>query len=134
MLFRSEDWRYEVHKRLKKLVTDFSSHSDGSVEMEIRIGYPCLINDKKMTEAAASSARRYLGPDNVVSLDVWMASEDFAFYSQKIPACFYRIGTGNPEKGITSTVHTPTFNIDEDALGIAPGMMAWIAIQLLSGD
>ena len=51
-------------------------------------------------------------------------AEDFGYYSQKIPGCFFRLGTANKARGITSGVHTPTFNIDEDAIEIGMGMMA----------
>ena len=71
----------------------------------------------------------FLGAENVLELPLRMTSEDFAFYSQVIPACFYRLGTGNLEKGITSAVHTPTFDIDESALQTGMGLMAWIALN-----
>ena len=64
-------------------------------------------------------------------LKIWMAAEDFAYYSQVIPASFYRLGTRNEAKGITSYVHTPTFDIDEHALKIGPGLMAWMAVREL---
>jgi metal-dependent amidase/aminoacylase/carboxypeptidase family protein len=68
----------------------------------------------------------------VVDIDITLGAEDFSHYSQIIPASFYRIGTRNEAKGITSNYHTPTFNIDEDALKISPGLMAWMAITELS--
>jgi metal-dependent amidase/aminoacylase/carboxypeptidase family protein len=61
-----------------------------------------------------------------------MAGEDFAFYTHHMDACFYRLGTRNEEKGIISGVHTPTFNIDEEALEIGPGLMAYLALRELS--
>jgi metal-dependent amidase/aminoacylase/carboxypeptidase family protein len=61
-----------------------------------------------------------------------MTAEDFAFISQQVPSCFFRLGTGNVQKGITSGVHTPTFDIDEDALEIGMGTLAWLAVQELS--
>jgi metal-dependent amidase/aminoacylase/carboxypeptidase family protein len=81
---------------------------------------------------AKQGAIEYLGNENVVDLDTWMAAEDFAYYSQIIPACFYRLGTRNEKKGIVSSVHTPTFDIDEDALNIGVGLMAYLAIKKLS--
>jgi metal-dependent amidase/aminoacylase/carboxypeptidase family protein len=67
----------------------------------------------------------------VVDLDIWMAAEDFSYYSQEMPATFYRLGTRNEAKGITSSVHTPTFDIDETALEHGMGLMAWLALQEL---
>ena len=78
------------------------------------------------------AARDYLGEENVLDLDIWMAAEDFAFYSQEIDGCFYRLGTRNEARGITSGVHTPTFDIEEDALEIGAGLMAWLAVSELS--
>ncbi len=67
----------------------------------------------------------------MIDLDVTMAAEDFAYYSQVSDSCFYRLGTGNKEAGITSSLHTPTFNIDEDSLRISTGLMAYLALRQL---
>ncbi|MEO5673262.1 MAG: M20 family metallopeptidase [Chitinophagales bacterium] len=126
-----ESWRSEVHGRITKLITGFSTLHHNQISLQIGPGYPVLVNDEIITSSSKKFAEEYLGKENVGDLDLRMASEDFSFYSQEIPACFYRIGTGNAGKGITSSVHTPTFNIDEDALEIASGMMAWMAVSLL---
>jgi metal-dependent amidase/aminoacylase/carboxypeptidase family protein len=91
-----------------------------------------LYNNELLTRRSKARAIEYMGQENVVDLDVWMAAEDFAFYSQEVDACFYRLGTRNEDKGIVSNVHTPTFNIDEDALEIGSGLMAWLAVNELS--
>ena len=93
-----------------------------------------LINNEELTENAKAAAIEFLGEENVKDLDIWMAAEDFAFYSQEIPACFYRLGVRNESKGIISSVHTPTFNIDEKALETGMGLMAFIAISRLTGN
>jgi metal-dependent amidase/aminoacylase/carboxypeptidase family protein len=85
-------------------------------------------NSRAATKAAAVS---YMGAENVIDLDLWLAGEDFAFYSQVTDACFYRLGTRNEARGIISGVHTPTFDIDESALEIGPGLMAWLALEEL---
>jgi metal-dependent amidase/aminoacylase/carboxypeptidase family protein len=72
-----------------------------------------------------------MGAENVIDLDLWLAGEDFAFYSQVTDACFYRLGTRNEARGIVSGVHTPTFDIDESALEIGPGLMTWLALEEL---
>ncbi|MGB3076020.1 MAG: M20 family metallopeptidase [Chitinophagales bacterium] len=126
-----EEWRFESHNRIRNTIALYSKNSGIEIELEIRIGYPCLINNEEVTKTSIIAATEYLGEDNVMALGIWMASEDFAFYSQKVPACFYRIGTGNPAKNIVSPVHTATFTIDEDALEISAGLMAWMALQLL---
>jgi metal-dependent amidase/aminoacylase/carboxypeptidase family protein len=101
----------------------------GTCEFEVRRGYPFLRNNPELTRKAKNAAIAYLGEENVVDLDIWLAAEDFAYYSQIADACFYRLGTRNESKGIISGVHTPTFDIDEQALEIGAGLMAWLALQ-----
>ncbi|MBX7108961.1 MAG: amidohydrolase [Chitinophagales bacterium] len=126
-----EGWRSEAHELIRKTVENYSTVAGNCAELEIRRGYPCLVNDEAVTGFAAAVAKDYLGEGNSVQLPTWMASEDFAFFAQQIPACFYRIGTGNASKNIVSPVHTPTFSIDEDALEISTGLMSWITLQML---
>jgi amidohydrolase len=127
-----EKWRTEAHLKMKKIAEELSIKMNGSCEFNIVHGYPFLVNDEKITNDAIKAAGKYLGNENIEELPLRMTAEDFAFYSQKIPACFYRLGTGNKAKGITSGVHTSTFDIDESALEISAGLMAWLAINELS--
>jgi metal-dependent amidase/aminoacylase/carboxypeptidase family protein len=126
-----ENWRAEAHSLMVKMATQLAESMGGSCEFEVRKGYPFLKNDINVTRRAKESAREYVGTENVVDLDIWMAAEDFAYYSQEMPACFYRLGTRNEAKGITSSVHTPTFDIEEDALELSTGLMAWLALKEL---
>ena len=103
----------------------------GSCDFEVRKGYPFLKNHPELTQRAIDAATEYMGEENVVDLDIWMAAEDFSYYSQEVDACFYRLGTRNEAKNIVSGVHTPTFDIDESALSFSPGLMAWLAINEL---
>lgn len=123
-----EEWRSKANKQMVRLAEGIAEAMGGSVDFEVRRGFPFLHNDPELTERALHAARDYMGEENVVDLDIWMAAEDFSNYAQEIDGCFYRLGTGNEEKGITSGVHTPTFDIDEDALEIGSGLMAWLAI------
>jgi len=123
-----EKWRAEAHTKMKLMAEMIAESMGGICEFEIRKGYPFLKNDSALTERAKNYAVEYLGKENVVDLDIWMAAEDFSYFSQELPACFYRLGTRNEERGITSSVHTPTFDIDENALEIGAGLMAWIAV------
>ncbi len=131
--FRTMDeaWRAEAHIRMKKMAEGIAESLGGSCEFEIRKGYPFLVNEEKLTAQAKQFAQEYLGKENVLDLDIWMAAEDFAYYSQVTDACFYRLGTRNEAKGITSSVHTPTFDIDENAFAISTGLMAYIALKRL---
>lgn len=129
----NEEWRAEAHKIISRMAEGIASAMGGSCEVNISKGYPFLKNDPALTQQARKFAEEYLGKENVLDLDLWMGAEDFAYYTQQIPACFYRLGTRNEAKGITSYVHTPTFDIDEDALEIGAGMMAWLAVSKLLG-
>lgn len=126
-----EDWRKEAHQRMKKLAEGLAESMGGSCEFNIVTGYPFLINEEKLTAQVRGFAEAYMGYENVVDLDIWMAAEDFAYYSQVVDSCFYRLGTGNKERGITSSVHTPTFDVDEESLKISTGLMAYIALKRL---
>jgi amidohydrolase len=123
-----EKWRAEAHEKIRSIVESVTSSMGAVAELEIRKGYPALYNDPDLTAMAKSAAVEYLGQDNVIDLDIWMAAEDFAYYSQQSAACFYRLGTRNESRGITSSVHTPTFDIEEKSLAIGMGLMAWLAI------
>jgi amidohydrolase len=128
----NEAWRNEAHELITKTIKSKAHEMGGYCEVRIDKGYPVLINDNSVTANAQKAAELYLGEENVVALERRMTSEDFAFYSLLKPACFYRLGTGNMARGITSGVHTPTFDIDEKALETGMGLMAWIAISELS--
>lgn len=127
----NEEWRAKAHQKMLQIAHGIVDGMGGELDFEIRKGYPYLENDPALTARAQSAAIDYLGKENVVDLDIWMAAEDFAYYSQVVDGCFYRLGTRNEAKGITSGVHTPTFDIDEDSLEIGAGLMAWLAISEL---
>jgi amidohydrolase len=126
-----EGWREEAHEKMKKMAIGIAQSMGGSCEFNISKGYPYLVNDERLTEQVAVYAAEYIGKENVEDLDMWMAAEDFARYSQLTPSCFYLLGIGNTEKGITSSLHTPTFNIDESALQTSIGLMTYIALRQL---
>jgi amidohydrolase len=126
-----EDWRARAHEKMKKMAEGIAEAMGGSCDFNIVRGYPFLINEEKLTAKVRAHAEDYLGKENVLDLDIWMAAEDFAYYSQVSDACFYRLGTGNKERGITSSVHTPTFDVDEESLKLSTGLMAYIALKQL---
>ena len=126
-----ENWRAEAHVKMKKMAEGIAESMGGSCEFNIVKGYPFLINEPQLTAATRAHAEEYLGKENVLDLDIWMAAEDFAYYSQVADACFYRLGTRNESRGITSSVHTPTFDVEESALEVSVGLMAYIAVKQL---
>lgn len=132
--FRTMDeaWRKQAHEKIKKTATQLAEAMGASCECTIVKGYPVLVNDSVLTERMMHAATDFIGKENVVEIDKWMASEDFAYYSHEIPSCFYRLGVRKNETAPIFPVHTSTFTIDEAALQIGVGLMAWLAIEGLT--
>ncbi|MEQ8304521.1 MAG: M20 family metallopeptidase [Cyclobacteriaceae bacterium] len=128
----NEDWRAKALELITNMAQHIAEGMGGRCEVQISRGYPYLENNPELTKRIRAAAEAYVGRENIVDLDITLGAEDFSYYSQVIPASFYRLGTRNEAKGITSYVHTPTFDIDEDALAMAPGLMAWMAIHELN--
>ena len=116
---------------MKEMARSLVEGMGGKIDFDIQIGYPYLKNDEALTNFLMNEARTYMGAENVEHLDLRTTAEDFSFYTHHVPGCFYRLGTGNKEKGITASVHNPHFDIDEEALKTGMGLMAWLAIQNL---
>lgn len=125
-----EEWRFKAHDLIQKVTTDLVKSMGGEVDLRIDVGYPCVMNNDQLNDAARKKGEEYLGKENVSETELRMGAEDFGYYAQEIPACFYRLGTMNKAKGITAGVHTPVFNIDESAIEIGMGMMAWLGASV----
>ncbi|MCO5230885.1 MAG: M20 family metallopeptidase [Chitinophagales bacterium] len=126
-----KSWRTTAHQHIQNIIDGIALATGTEINLRIEHGYPHLYNDENLTANVIEWAKRYLGEQNVEILPIRMTSEDFAYYSHLVPSCFYRLGTGNIEKGITSSIHTSTFDIDESALKVGAGLMAWIAFKQL---
>ena len=127
----NEEWRTEVLEMMEKISTQIASEMGGKVDVDLRKGYPYLENDVDLTLRAKQYAIELLGPENVLDLDLRMGGEDFSYYTQIMPGCFFRLGTstpGNPSSGL----HTPTFTVDESALKVGMSVLSWIALQELN--
>ncbi len=125
-----ESWRFNAHKRMQDVAEGIAKSSGAEIDFKIDVGYPTVYNDPVITERAKSIAVSTVGENNVEEGELRMGAEDFGYYSQKIAGCFFRLGTGNKQKNITSGVHTPTFDIDEDAIEIGMRMMATFGATL----
>jgi hippurate hydrolase len=125
-----ETWRYRAHELIRKLSTELVHSMGAEIDLHIDVGYPVVNNNEKLNSLARSKAEEFMGKENVSETEMRMGSEDFGYYTQLIPGCFYRLGVMNIEKGITSGVHTPTFDIDESAIAIGIGMMAWLGSSI----
>lgn len=126
-----EKVRQLLHEKITGTIQGMAGAMGARADIQIKIGYPSLVNDIGLTHRSIANAKEYLGDANVFIAEPRMGAEDFAFYAQQVPACFYRLGTGNPEKGITSNIHTPTFDFDEEALITGMGFMAYNALMAL---
>ncbi len=127
-----ETWREKAKGHIRQIAEHTAAAAGAAAEVNIDQGYPFLENDAGMSQIAFEAARQFVGPENVMELDMRMTTEDFAHYAQIMPACFYRLGSGNKEKGIQAGLHTSDFDIDESSLQTGSGMMAWMALQQLN--
>ena len=127
-----EQWREQAHQKITDLAQGIAQAMRGSCVVDIAKGYPSTYSDPELTHRTGEAAKEYLGSENVNYRDMNMGGEDFAYYAQQVPGCFYFIGTRNEDKGIDSFVHTPTFDVDESVLEIGPGLMTWLALKELA--
>lgn len=125
----NEEWRFKAHDLIIKQTKELVAAMGAEADVHIDVGYPFVLNDEALSAHAKEKAGLLAGEQNVEETELRMGAEDFAYYSHKIPGCFFRLGAGNKEKNITSNVHTPTFNIDENAIEKGMGMMAWLAVS-----
>ncbi len=123
----NEEWRFKAHELIRKISLSTAEMGGAEIDLHIDVGYPFVTNNIQLTEMAKRKAAEFTGGENVEETEMRMGAEDFAFYSHLVPACFFRLGVGNKEKNIVSGVHTPTFNIDENAIENGIGIMAWLA-------
>jgi amidohydrolase len=121
-----EKWRFKAHELIRKLATELVQSMGAEIDLHIDVGYPMVYNNEVLDRVARAEAGEFLGAGNVLETEVRLGAEDFGYYTRQIPGCFYRLGVMNAEKGIVSGVHTPTFDIDEAAIEIGAGMMAWM--------
>ncbi|MEI9958440.1 MAG: amidohydrolase [Ferruginibacter sp.] len=128
----NEEWRFKAHELIKTQTIELVKAMGAEADILIDVGYPFVLNDAELHPIAKAKAEEYMGEENVSETELRMGAEDFAYYSHQIPACFFRLGAGNKAKGITSGVHTPTFNIDEGAIEVGMGMMAWFGSNPLT--
>ncbi|PWU02702.1 MAG: amidohydrolase [Bacteroidetes bacterium] len=125
-----EKWRFKAHELIRKQATELVHSMGAEIDLIIDVGYPTVYNNEQLNSVSRVLAENYLGPENILETELRMGAEDFGYYSQVIPGCFYRLGSGNLAKGISAGVHTPTFNIDENAIEVGMGMMAWLGARV----
>ena len=132
--FRAMDevWRFKAHELMMQQAKGLSLATGAEIDFKVDVGYPTVDNEPIITEAAWKLADTFMGASNVEETEKRMGAEDFGYYSQVIPGCFFRLGVRNESKGIIHNVHTPHFNIEEEAIENGVGMMAWLGTQLFA--
>jgi hippurate hydrolase len=128
---KNEAWRAEVHQAIKTICAEIARKYSVEINEEIEVGYPCLYNDETLTQRVSTYTKQCLGADAIKPLEKRMTSEDFAFFSQQIPICYYRVGTASLDGSNQSNVHTSTFDIDPQSMEIALKTMSYAAINYL---
>jgi hippurate hydrolase len=131
--FRAMDevWRFKAHELMLQQAKGLAIATGAEIDFRVDVGYPTVDNDPAITEAAWKLADEYMGAENVEETELRMGAEDFGYYSQVIPGCFFRLGVRNETKDAIHNVHTPVFKVDEDAIAHGVGMMAWLGVRLL---
>mgnify|MGYP002622735878 CR=1 FL=1 len=125
-----EQWRLEAHELIRKISTGVAEAMGAVCDLFIDYGYPYVVNDDRCTQQVHDNAVAYLGEENVEWLDLRMTAEDFAFFAQKIPACYFRVGIHQPGTPV-SNLHRPNLVVDERSLELASGLVAYNAIRAL---
>ena len=128
-----ETWRYKAHGLIRKQAIGLVESMGGEIDLLIDVGYPTVDNDPSFTASNWQLADTYMGKEKVEETEVRMGAEDFGYYTQQIPGCFFRLGVRNETKGIIHNVHTPLFDIDEDAIETGIGIMAWLGASASIG-
>lgn len=127
----NEGWRKEALQKMISIVRSISEGMGAGCEINIIPGYPALINNPDATAGIMGHAADYLGKENIHSLDIRMTAEDFAFYSEKCPAVLYRLGVKNEQIMSPAELHTPVFDVDEEAIRTGMGALAYITCASL---
>jgi len=125
-----EEWRFKAHELIKKQAIGLVEAMGAEIDITIDVGYPTVDNDPDFTGKVWEQAIAFMGKENVEETEIRMGAEDFGYYTQIIPGCFYRLGVRNEAMGIIHNVHTPKFNIDERAIETGIGVMAWLAVTV----
>ncbi len=125
--FRAMDeaWRFEAHEIIKTISQNLVEAMGGELDLHIDVGYPSVYNNEALTDIAREKAIEFAGAENVGETEIRMGAEDFGYYTQVIPGCFYRLGVQKTGT-VVRNVHTPTFDVDENAIELGMGMMAWL--------
>jgi len=128
----NEDWRKEAHRLIRKIAGGIADGMEGHIDVEIRNGYPVLVNNPGITNRSRALAAELLGEEHVVDMDIRMTAEDFAWYSHTYPSMLYRLGVKSPGATEIYPLHTSRFRADESAILTGMQMMSWLTTALMN--
>lgn len=126
----NEEWREKAHRLIENIACGTAGSFGAKCDVFIDKGYPFLYNNPELTNRASSFAKQYLNDLNVVEMDVRMTAEDFSYFANEVPSCFYRIGVGF-ETGEKYNLHSSKFILNEKSILNATGLMAWLTYSEL---
>ncbi len=128
-----EEWRYKAHKKIIEIAENTCRAVGAECEVEVRVGYPCVANDVELTNKLFAEAKEFFGNEHTEMLDVRMTAEDFAWFAQEIPSCFYRLGVGYPNTPYKAgKLHSETFFPNEEAIKTGMQGLSYFASILLN--
>ncbi|WP_255434087.1 M20 family metallopeptidase [Carboxylicivirga sp. M1479] len=129
----NEEWRAIIKDKIREIANNTAKAMGAECEIDIKDGYPVVHNNEVVTDKAIRFSNEFIGAEQTEIMDIRMTAEDFGYYSQKYPCSFYRFGVAQ-EKGETGSLHTPQFNLNEDSLETAAGVLAYLAFKFMTCD
>jgi amidohydrolase len=126
-----DEIRQHLAERIPALLRGIATALRGEADVQYRFGYPVLVNDAAMTDLVREVARGIVGPEKLIEREPGMGGEDMAYFLQRAPGCFFRIGSRNPERGLVYGHHHPRFDVDEEALPVGVAALASVALRYL---
>ena len=127
--------RERVKEDFRAITAGVAAAMGVEAEVEIFESYPGCRNDPAMTDLLRRAAAKVLGGENVLELaDPSLGTDDFGYFSDAAPGCYYYIGVGNQAKGFTCPNHNPHFAADPDALPLSAAVEAQAALDFLAGE
>lgn len=127
-----EEVRIRVRQRMATLLEYLARAHEAEVEFTYKEGYPPLVNDPQMTSVVEAACRDVLDLPSALPDARTLGGEDMAYYLQKVPGCFFLLGSGNSKKNTTYGHHHPKFDLDEDALVLGVELFLRIAERFCS--
>lgn len=126
------DIRQQMIKRLEDLVQGVARSFDISATLEVKSGYPVLVNTPDLVHHITACAGNVLGADKVHTGLPRMGAEDFAYFCQKCGGVMVGLGCHNPAEGLQHGLHSPYFDLDERVLDVGTRLFSNVLTQYMT--